>query len=140
MTEPPPCFTVGIVYFKLFLAPLRRRIYRIPSVENKLNFDLSDHNTRPQSAVDQCKCCLANFRRARMFFFDISGFLEGLAAFSPSALNSAQKLQIKRIKIWILPQHSTSRGFRDSDTERICGFPANISARFVRIFTHCSDQ
>ena len=64
MMFPPPCFTVGMVFFgcnsAFFLLPTRR-VEFLPKSSILVS---SDHMTFSQSSSGSSKCSLANFRRA----------------------------------------------------------------------------
>ncbi len=64
MMFPPPCFTVGMVFFRYNLAFFllqTRQVEFLPKIYILVSFD---HMTFSQSSSGSSKCSLANFRRA----------------------------------------------------------------------------
>uniref|UniRef100_A0A4W5MLZ5 Protein kinase domain-containing protein n=1 Tax=Hucho hucho TaxID=62062 RepID=A0A4W5MLZ5_9TELE len=64
MMFPPPCFTVGMVFFgcnSAFFVLQTRRVEFLPKSSILVS---SDHMTFSQSSSGSSKCSLANFRRA----------------------------------------------------------------------------
>ncbi|CAB1349969.1 unnamed protein product [Coregonus sp. 'balchen'] len=64
MMFPPPCFTVGMVFFgcnSAFFVLQTRRVEFLPKSSILVS---SDHMTFSQSSSGSSKCTLANFRRA----------------------------------------------------------------------------
>ncbi len=61
---PPPCFTVGMVFFGCNSAFFLLQTRQVEFLPKSYILVLSDHMTFSQSSSGSSKCSLANFRRA----------------------------------------------------------------------------
>ncbi|CDQ63165.1 unnamed protein product [Oncorhynchus mykiss] len=64
MMFPPPCFTVGMVFFGCNSAFFVLQTRRVEFLTKSYSLVSSDHMTFSQSSSGSSKCSLANFRRA----------------------------------------------------------------------------
>ena len=81
---PPPCFTVGMVFFRLYSAFLFLQTRQVELMLNSSILVPSDHITFSQASSGSSRCSLANFRRACTCAFFSRGILRPQQDFNPS--------------------------------------------------------
>ncbi len=85
MMFPPPCFTVGMVFFgcnSAFFLLQTRQVEFLPKSSILVS---SDHMTFSQSSSGSSKCSLANFRRGLDMYWLKQGDTSGTAGFESLA-------------------------------------------------------
>ena len=75
ITEPPPCLTVGKVFFSLKASFCFLSTWRWCALSKSSNLDSSIHRTFSQKDFGLFRCVLANFSRAFFRLFLSSGVL-----------------------------------------------------------------
>ncbi len=84
MMFPPPCFTVGMVFFGCNSAFFLLQTRQVEFLPKSYILVSSDHMTFSQSSSGSSKCSLANFRRAYMYWLK-QGDTSGTAGFESLA-------------------------------------------------------
>lgn len=84
LTEPPPCFTTGDVYFRLNSFRFGHRTNRLPSGPIRLIFVSSLQRTNFHWLIVHDACNLANSMRFFRWFLVTIGFLRATRPWSPA--------------------------------------------------------
>ncbi len=83
MMLPPPCFTVGMVFWGLNASPFFRQIIFLVLWPKSSIFVLSGHSTLSHWAQESETCAQVNLRHAARCLLDLSGTFHGRCAATP---------------------------------------------------------
>ena len=85
--EPPPCFTVGRVFYSVYASFFLLQTYRWSTGPKSSSFVSSLHRTESQNLFGLFILFFANWRRLFLCFWVSSGVRLGVQAWSPSAFS-----------------------------------------------------